>query len=577
MAAIQAKSVVAGSVEHRSALQLLFCHCLIFAVAMISGVHTLPVLGACLLSFLLLLNIPYNLHLLEIALDRLARGLPVEPVPLRLRWPLTRLFALVNALGQQSGQQVQMKQSNLAYRDQLLQQVSKTAAQEERNRLARDLHDSIKQQIFSITVSAAAIKARWERDHSSVRKIVDDIERIALEAQVEMQALLQQLRPTALENVGLIESLRMQCQALGYRTGAEVTAELGDLPVDELLPLGSQEMIFRIVQEGFANIARHARASHVWLSLRRQRDALLVEIGDDGQGFDLAQANGRLDTYGGMGLSNVQERVRGLGGTVTVWSLSGKGTTLHLCIPLVRPRSESQEQQFLAEALRQAQRILRGGTLAMEAAAVFVLLFTPATIALWAVGTCTLLALICWLWSQSYRSQLAVEFGQKDTQYLLLHAESYGLLSGILLLCMLWPGYLASSYFAFISNNIWLTAGFLGIFIIALVVTAIRYFQNVDGYYKPLSAQALQEQLRQQLQQIVIDWLAWAIGAALTISLLHVFPLISQDTTAHNMSLILLSAWFIAVLLKSVQIVRWQNALRRSAKPARQDQKGGSV
>src|SRR5260370_28268677 len=98
MAVTQAKAVVAGSVEHRSALQLLFCHCLIFAVAMISGVHTLPVLGACLLSFLLLLNIPYNLHLLEIALDRLAPCLPVEPVPLRLRWPLTRLFALVNAL-----------------------------------------------------------------------------------------------------------------------------------------------------------------------------------------------------------------------------------------------------------------------------------------------------------------------------------------------------------------------------------------------------------------------------------------------------------------------------------------------
>ena len=154
--------------------------------------------------------------------------------------------------------------------DQLLQQVSKTAAQEERNRLARDLHDSIKQQLFSIVVNVAAVKARWEHNPASVRKIVDDIEHIALEAQVEMQALLQQLRPTALENVGLSESLRMQCEALGYRTGAEVTAELCDLPSDELLPIGTQETIFRIVQEGFANIARHARASHVWLSLRRQ-------------------------------------------------------------------------------------------------------------------------------------------------------------------------------------------------------------------------------------------------------------------------------------------------------------------
>src|SRR2546425_13210005 len=126
--------------------------------------------------------------------------------------------------------------------DQLLQQVSKTAAQEERNRLARDLHDSIKQQLFSIVVSAAAVKARWQHNPDSARKVVDDIECTAQEAQVEMQALLQQLRPTALENVGLIESLRVQSQALGYRTGAEVTTELGDLPPDELLPIGAQEI-----------------------------------------------------------------------------------------------------------------------------------------------------------------------------------------------------------------------------------------------------------------------------------------------------------------------------------------------
>ncbi len=587
MTATQAKAAQhhqgSGSVERRTASQLLFCHCLIFTVAVISGTPALPILGACLLSFLLMLNIPYNLHLLEVTLDRLARGLPVEHASLRLRWPLTRLFMLVNTLGQQTGQQVQMKQSNLAYRDQLLQQVGKTAAQEERNRLARDLHDSIKQQIFSIAVSAAAIKARWERDLSSARKIVDDIERVALEAQVEMQALLQQLRPVALENVGLIESLRMQCQALGYRTGAEVTAELGDLPVDELLPLGAPEMIFRIVQEGFANIARHARASHVWLSLRRQRDALLVEIGDDGQGFDLAQANERPDTYGGMGLSNVQERVRGLGGTVAVWSLPGKGTTLHLCVPLVRPSSESQEQrasQSLAEALRQPRRILRGATLAAEVAAVFVLLYTPATIALWAVGICALLALICLLWSQQYSSQLAVEFGRKNAQYLLLRAESYGLLSGILLLCMLWLNYLASlyypSYFALIASNVWLAASFLGIFIIAIVATSVRYFQDIDRYHKTLSSQALQERLRQQRQQIVIDWLAWAIGVALTIFLLNVFPANLMDPVVHNMGLVVLSAWFIAVLLKSVQIARWHDALRWLAKPALQDQKGDS-
>lgn len=340
----QVKTFGVGSVQWSIVLQLFCCHCLILAVAVVYGVPVLPVITACLLSFLLLLNIPYNLHMLEMTLERLSRGLSVEPLPLRLRWPLTRLFVLVNALGQQTGQQEQREQRNVAYRDQLVQQVSKTAAQEERNRLARDLHDSIKQQIYSIVVNAAAVKVRWEHNPAGARKAIDDIERTAQEAQVEMQALLQQLRPTALENVGLIESLRMQCQALGYRIDAEITAELSELPPDELLPIGAQEMIFRIVQEGFANIARHARAAHVWLSLRQQGDALLVEIGDDGQGFDLALVNERVRAYGVNGTilhyqngswSSVQSPTRNtLNGiemlsTTEGWVVGEQGTILH--------------------------------------------------------------------------------------------------------------------------------------------------------------------------------------------------------------------------------------------------------
>lgn len=580
MVATQAKTVVAGSVELKTALQLFLCHGLIITVALIYKTPALPLLGACLLSFLLMLNIPYNLHLLEITLDRLAQGLPVEPAPLRLRWPLTRLFTLANMIGQQAGQHAQMQQSNLAYRDQLLEQVGKAAVQEERNRLARDLHDSIKQQIFSITVSAAAIKARWEHDLSSVRRIVDDIERVALEAQVEMQALLQQLRPVALENVGLVESLRMQCQALGYRTGAAVIVELASLPPDELLPPGAQEMIFRIVQEGFANIARHARASHVWLSLRRQRDALLVEIGDDGQGFDPAQDNELPANYGGMGLSNVRERVRALGGTLAVWSQPGKGTTLHLSIPLVNPQPLSSEQlvsQSFADAIRKLRRILRSGTLAAELGVVFVLLYTPATIALWALGICVLLALISLLWSQQFTSQLVVEFGHKRAQYLLLRSERYGLLSGILLLSMVWLIYLVSSYFySLTASSIWLALGFLGIFI-TFVLASVRCFHDMDSYYKTLSSQALQERLHQQLPQIVIDWLAWATGVALAIFLLNAFPIIAKDQIVHGMGLVILAAWFIAALLKSVQIARWQNEVRRVAKNTVQNKEGGEA
>ena len=87
---------------------------------------------------------------------------------------------------------------------------------------------------------------------------------------------------------------------------------------------------------------------------QQRRDALLVEIGDDGQGFDLAQENEGPNTYGGMGLSNVRERVGALGGTVAVWSLPGKGTTLHLCIPLVQLPAAGEERERIDQELTTA-------------------------------------------------------------------------------------------------------------------------------------------------------------------------------------------------------------------------------
>jgi signal transduction histidine kinase len=211
-----------------------------------------------------------------------------------------------------------------------LRQVSEAAAQEERNRLARDLHDSIKQQLFSINVGTATAQERWERDPEGARKALADVRRSAREALVEMQAMLHQLRPEALGTAGLIEALREQCEALGYRTGAEVALDLGDPIPDENLPPGAQETLFRIAQEMLANVARHARAQKVRLWLGRQGEEVVIRIQDDGQGFDPAAASG-------MGLRNLQERAASLHGTLEVASAPGGGAGLTVRIPLVSP------------------------------------------------------------------------------------------------------------------------------------------------------------------------------------------------------------------------------------------------
>lgn len=212
-------------------------------------------------------------------------------------------------------------------------QLSEAAAQQERNRLARDLHDSIKQQIFSINVSAAAAQERWASDSAGARQALEDVRNSAREAMTEMEAMLQQLRPAPLENVGLVEALRKQAEALQYRTGACVTTEFGDLPDNDTLAPGAQEAIFRIAQEALSNIARHARAKNVRLRLYQQHDrenpALWLRIEDDGGGFDTTRPGA------GMGLANINVRAAEIGGRLHIGSAPGEGTNLVMNIPII--------------------------------------------------------------------------------------------------------------------------------------------------------------------------------------------------------------------------------------------------
>ena len=122
-------------------------------------------------------------------------------------------------------------------------------------------------------------------DHTKARGAIEDIQRCADEAQVEMQALLQQLRPVSLEHTTLMEAVRTQAQALEYRSGAQVTVDSTDLPGFERFPQPMQEAAFRIVQEAFANVARHSRAENVCCTITGDEKDLRIAVKDDGQGF----------------------------------------------------------------------------------------------------------------------------------------------------------------------------------------------------------------------------------------------------------------------------------------------------
>jgi signal transduction histidine kinase len=226
-------------------------------------------------------------------------------------------------------------------------QIRQAAAQEERNRLARDLHDSIKQQVFVIQTAAATAQTRFESDPNGAKQALEQVRGSARDAMSEMEAMLDQLRAEPLENAGLVAALKKQCEALGFRTGARVEFNLGTLPPSTALTPGAQEAIFRVAQEALANIGRHARAGSVVVSLDSVSHRVWLRVRDDGAGFDPnLPANG-------MGMTNMRARAGEFGGEFELWSRPGGGTSIQFSIPcsVIKPTNFRRQTIILGAAV----------------------------------------------------------------------------------------------------------------------------------------------------------------------------------------------------------------------------------
>src|SRR5215218_4994171 len=180
------------------------------------------------------------------------------------------------------------------------QQIRAAARQEERARLARDLHDAVKQQLFAIQTAAATVQARFDADPAGARLALEQVRSAAREAMTEMEAMLDQLQAAPIENAGLVAFLRKQCEALGFQTGAKVTFTVGTLPAETAVDPPVRQTMARVAQEALSNVARHARASNVSVSLGTSDGRLVLIVKDDGSGFVTEQEPRRM----GMGMHN---------------------------------------------------------------------------------------------------------------------------------------------------------------------------------------------------------------------------------------------------------------------------------
>ncbi len=208
----------------------------------------------------------------------------------------------------------------------LSEQAQELASLQERQRLALELHDSVSQTIYSISLGSHTAREALESDPSEAISLLEYVISLSEAGLAEMRALIFELRPESLATEGLIAALTKQVIVLRTRYKLTVDAQLCEEPA---LSLERKHTLYRIAREALHNIVKHAHASTVLLRLNKQDDELILEVRDDGKGFEPTKP-----FPGHLGLRSIQERVAHLGGTCSLASAPSQGTCLCVCLPI---------------------------------------------------------------------------------------------------------------------------------------------------------------------------------------------------------------------------------------------------
>ncbi|MFD5429487.1 GAF domain-containing sensor histidine kinase [Streptomyces sp. NPDC127084] len=198
---------------------------------------------------------------------------------------------------------------------------------EERSRLAHELHDAVSQKLFSLRLTAQAAATLVDRDPVRAKGELQQVAVLAAEAADELRAAVVELRPAALDEDGLVDTLRTQIQVLDRAHTARVTFEAQGV---RALPASQEEALLRVAQEALHNALRHSGAERVAVSLCRRGQGAVLSVRDDGGGFEPASVR-RAGRH--LGLVSMRDRAGGVGGTLTVESAPGEGTTIEMEVP----------------------------------------------------------------------------------------------------------------------------------------------------------------------------------------------------------------------------------------------------
>jgi PAS domain S-box-containing protein len=213
----------------------------------------------------------------------------------------------------------------------LYDQAEKSAAIAERHRLSRELHDSVTQSLYSVTMYAeAAARLLDTGDMVTAAEHLRELRTTAQEALREMRLLIFELRPPALEKIGLAAALQARLETVEMRGGMQTELQVEGELDSKCLPRVAEDELYHIAQEALNNILKHSSAQHVWVHLQFTEDKVFLAIRDDGVGFmPTAAGNG-----GGLGLAGLKERADKIGASLEIDSMLGTGTEIKVIVPV---------------------------------------------------------------------------------------------------------------------------------------------------------------------------------------------------------------------------------------------------
>jgi signal transduction histidine kinase len=209
----------------------------------------------------------------------------------------------------------------------LLERSRELSIVEERNRLARELHDAVSQKLFGLVLNAESAATLLDRDPPAAAEQIERLGELAQEALAELRGLIFELRPASLEEEGLAATLRKHVDMLRRVHGRDVELRISGAAQP---PPEAETEMFRIAQEALNNALRHADAERIELRLQARDGRLTLTVADDGVGFDPKAPGVRSRR---LGLTSMEERARALGGSLVVVSRPGDGTTVTLEVP----------------------------------------------------------------------------------------------------------------------------------------------------------------------------------------------------------------------------------------------------